>query len=225
MEFSSDIAGASCDAIEELVGGVALFANADAGDIDPTSETCDCVSAQKCLFAGAAKIAAAVQKTRTSLEPTSDAVLTTASAIVPFGRTRLNITLQRWDNCTSGGELDICAICRVLDCDANLALPESWVEENPRFTGVRLDANGKKTVMVTIPGEALVELGWIIRNDTHDLGFDSTLLLGYSNSHMGYFATPNEYDWGGYESQLTFWGIGTAAKVADGCRAQAAKLR
>jgi len=34
---------------------------------------------------------------------------------------------------------------------------------------------------------------------------------------MGYFATPNEYDIGGYESQLTFWGIGTAEKVRQGC--------
>lgn len=31
-----------------------------------------------------------------------------------------------------------------------------------------------------------------------------------SNSHMGYFATPNEYELGGYEGLLTFWGIDTA---------------
>ncbi len=63
---------------------------------------------------------------------------------------------------------------------------------------------------------------------------------------MGYFATPNEYgnssypyvltilslfilfiltsvlflnklDWGGYESELTFWGIKTAEMVKNGC--------
>ena len=33
---------------------------------------------------------------------------------------------------------------------------------------------------------------------------------------MGYFATPNEYDIGGYESQLTFWGIQTAERVRAG---------
>jgi hypothetical protein len=29
--------GAASDAIEELIGGVALFINADAGDIDPSN--------------------------------------------------------------------------------------------------------------------------------------------------------------------------------------------
>ncbi len=36
-----------------------------------------------------------------------------------------------------------------------------------------------------MPGEALVELGWWIRNDTLALGFDQTFLLGYSQNHMG----------------------------------------
>ncbi len=36
MKFSPDIAGASCDAIEADIGGVALFINGDAGDIDPS---------------------------------------------------------------------------------------------------------------------------------------------------------------------------------------------
>lgn len=58
-----------------------------------------------------------------------------------------------------------------------------------------------------------MELGWQVRNgahglrsvrltlnfaDTQKLAFDNTLIFGYSNSHMGYFATPNEYDIGGY---------------------------
>lgn len=37
MKFSSDIMGASCDAIEQLIGGIALFINADAGDIAPSN--------------------------------------------------------------------------------------------------------------------------------------------------------------------------------------------
>jgi len=34
---------------------------------------------------------------------------------------------------------------------------------------------------------------------------------------MGYFATPDEYDIGGYESQLTLWGIDTAQRIREGC--------
>ncbi len=41
---------------------------------------------------------------------------------------------------------------------------------------------------------------------------------------MGYFTTPNEYDYGGYESQLTFWGIGTAQKVREGAKNVASQI-
>jgi len=225
MQFSSDIMGAVSDVIESDVGGVALFINADAGDIDPIPEIlCGCQNGD-CTFSGAPKIASAVSSVRNSLKPTDQVGISVYSEVIPFGETSLNITLQRFDNCTSGGPLDICSICTILDCDANIHLGDSWVEEFPRFTALRFDIHGKHVGMVTIPGEALIELGWWIRNATQDLGFNETFLLGYSNNHMGYFATPNEYTWGGYESQLTFWGIGTAALIRDGCQAVAKMVR
>jgi len=224
MKFSSDIMGAACDKIEALIGGVAMFVNADAGDVDPTGEVCDC-SGGVCKFTGAQNIAEAVQQVRTSLKPTNQVTMQYASQVIPFGMTNLNITLQRFDNCTSGGPLDICFICIILSCDANVHLSESWLENNPRFTAFSFGINGKTTGMVTIPGEGLVELGWWIRNDTKDLGFDQTFLLGYSNNHLGYFATPNEYDWGGYESQLTMFGIDTAQMIRDGCKTVAQQVK
>jgi len=218
MNFSSDIAGATCNAIEELMGGVALFVNGDAGDIDPSGEVCGCSNGE-CSFSGAKKIASSIQNVAQSLNPTPKATIRSASQVIPFGSTNLNLTLERLKNCTHGGPLDICTICWYLHCDANLHLPESWVEENPRFTALNFLINGKKTAMVTMPGEALVELGWWIRNDTQNMDFDQTFLLGYSNNHLGYFATPNEYEYGGYESTLTLWGEETAAMVRNACLA------
>jgi len=216
--------GAVCDVIEKDIGGITLFINADAGDMDPRRDVlCGC-NGDVCNFDGAPIIAKAVEKVRMSLVPTNDVQIQVASQIVPFGLTSLNITLQRFDNCTVGGPIDICSLCSILDCDANLHLGSSWVEENPRFTAFRFDIHGKKKVMVTIPGEALLELGWMIRNATLDLGFDETFLLGYTNNHMGYFAPWWEYDWGGYESQLTFWGSGTADMICDGCKVVAQQL-
>jgi len=200
LNISGDIMGRACEDIEDLVGGVALFVNADAGDIDPTPQSCSDAPA----FNGSSAIAAAVAKTRASLNPTSEGVLMQAySYVVPFGPTDLNATLGRFDNCSSGGELDICTICSVIGCDANVHLYSAWIEQSPKFTAFSFVINGKSTVSVSIPGEALIELGWWIRNDTLDMGYNQTLLIGYSNAHMGYFATPNEYDIGGYESQLT----------------------
>jgi hypothetical protein len=84
------------------------------------------------------------------------------------------------------------------------------------------------------------------------LGFDHTILAGYSNNHMGYFATPREYgafpspmtcapphaphthvpthhamyneDVGGYESQLTLWGRDTAEQIRAGCKTAAVQV-
>jgi hypothetical protein len=64
-------------------------------------------------------------------------------------------------------------------------------------------------------GEAIVELGTWIRNATRVLGFNNVLLYGYSNDHLSYFTTPREYEVGGYESIMTFWGIDSAYKIRD----------
>jgi len=224
MKFSSDIAGAVCDLVEDTIGGVALFVNADAGDIDPTSETCGCNNGH-CQFSGAPKFVAQIKKIRDRLRPTSNVVIKVASEIIPFGPTNLNMTLARNDDCDNGGELDICTICRIINCDINLHLGDAWLQQYPRFTALSFTVNQKTTGMVTVPGEALVELGWWIRNGTMDLGFDQNFLLGYSNDHMGYFATPDQYDLGGYESLLSFWGIKTAQMIFDGTMKVADQLK
>lgn len=220
MEFSGDIMGGSCEAIEQLVGGVALFVNADAGDIDPTGATCSGMP----NYGGAPIIAQAVKETRDNITTSTSASIAVASKFVPFGPTQLNATLARFDNCTSGGYLDICTVCKYLRCDLNAHLPSSWVEDTPKFNAFRITIDEVDTVLVSMPGEALVELGWMIRNDTLDLGFEQTFLCGYTNSHMGYFATPNEYDIGGYESQLTLWGVDTALMVRAGCKSVTEEL-
>jgi neutral ceramidase len=79
--------------------------------------------------------------------------------------------------------------------------------------------------MVTLPGEPLLQLGWEVRNDSMDLGFNNTLLAGYSNNHMGYFATPNEYEVGGYESLLTMWGEFTAERMRESCKKVAEQVK
>jgi len=212
MLLSGDIMGKANEFIEEKLNLVSLFVNGDAGDIDPANGACN--SAPN--FNGSNEMAQAVENLWSSIQPINQLSINVASATVSFGPTDLNATLGRFDNCTSGGPLDICSICEVLDCDLNAHLNEAWIENTPRFTGVLLQQNSETTLIVTLPGEGLVELGWQIRNDTLKMGFPRTFLYGYSNDHMGYFATPNEYDIGGYESQLTLWGIYTAEMVRNG---------
>jgi len=128
-------------------------------------------------------------------------------------------------NCTTGGPFNICAICEVLKCTLDLQLNGSWVENYPRFAGMRFTLDGKPVGITSVPGEAISELGQWIKDTGKDLGYAETLIFGYSNSHMGYFTTPREYDIGGYESQLTLFGIGTAERVRDGAKAVLSMVR
>lgn len=220
MYFSGDIMGKACEFIEKSVGGVALFVNADAGDIDPTAQACS----QQPNFYGAQIIASTVAKLRSSTPTTGVLSLTTASVIIPFGFTNLNATLERFGDCSSGGPLDICTICKVLQCDLNAHLDSAWIENEPRFTAIRFGIGGRHILLVTLPGEPLYELGQQVYGDMAALGFDHTILAGYSNNHMGYFATPREYDVGGYESQLTLWGRDTAEQIRAGCKTAAIQV-
>jgi len=209
MFFSSDIMGGASDNIEKQGGGIALFINGDAGDISPNSDACE----GKPDYAGGHTLANTAMDVRDSISPSSSGTIDAVSVTVDFGFTQTNWTLARNENCTEGGPFNICTICNLLGCDLNLEAPSSMVEEDPRFTAFRFNIDGKNTAFVSIPGEGLVELGWQIRNDTLDLGFDTTFLVGYTNNYLMYFATPNEYLIGGYEASLTLWGINTAEKV------------
>jgi hypothetical protein len=121
LMFSGDIMGQANRLIEEsAVGGLALFINADAGDIDPAPGMCDNAPA----FVGSAKMAAAVLNATQSLAPDDSVHFAVSTVTVSFGSTDLNATLGRFSNCTTGGTLDICTICSILDCDANIHMPE-----------------------------------------------------------------------------------------------------
>ncbi len=57
----------------------------------------------------------------------------------------------------------------------------------------------------TMPGELTVILANYIRSKS-PLGADHTILLGYSQGHVGYLLSPEDWLRGGYESSVTFWG-------------------
>ena len=213
--MTGDIMGWANRNIEGRTGAVAMFQNADAGDVDPDYTLCH---GEPLNWTGPAIFGDAVIAAARSLLPAPTAALSAASQSVDFGPVNFNATLSspRFNNCSSGGPIDICSLCRVLDCHLDGRLQSGWIETVPQFTAVRLDVNGKRSVFVTCPGEAIVELGWQVRNDTLKLGFTDTFFVGYSQNHQAYFTTPNEYVLGGYEAELTLWGIETSNRIRSG---------
>jgi len=214
---SGDIMGYANIDIENAIGGISMFMNADAGDINPIY---DKVCKQPPNWVGSRMIAAQVIAVRANLTAnrTTHGVIHAASMSRDFSPVQPNWTLARIDNCTSGGYMDICTLCNWLECDVDTHMPNSWWDAMPRFTAFGWELNSVKTLMVSLPGEAIVELGWWVRNDSLKLGFDQTFIMGYSNNYMGYFCTPREYLVGGYEAMLTLYGLNTAVMMRQGAK-------
>jgi len=166
------------------------------------------------IFLGSRLIAKKVTEIRDALQGnlTTQGIIQAASITTSFSPVTPNWTLSRTDGCDSGGPLDICSICKILNCEIDTHFPESWWDQTPKFTAFSFQINNVKTLMSSIPGEAIVELGWWLRNDSLDLGFHQNFLIGYTNNYLGYLTTPREYLVGGYEAMLTLFGIDTAEK-------------
>jgi len=221
MKYSADIMGKVSENIEKRGVGVALFVNGDAGDISPGPGVCNGAPE----FPAAIQMATKIMEFRNTVKPANQVSFKADSKFVNFGNVHLNLSFARMANCTQGGFLNICTICEVLKCTLDLQLNGSWVENVPRFAGMRITVDNKIIGVASVPGEAIQELGTWIKDAGKSLGYQETLIFGYSNSHMGYFTTPREYEVGGYESQLTLFGIDTADKVRDGAKAALTLVR
>lgn len=60
-------------------------------------------------------------------------------------------------------------------------------------------------VIGTMPGELTVMLATYLRSKS-PVAEDHTILLGYSQGHVGYMLRPEDWLRGGYEPSVTFWG-------------------
>lgn len=74
------------------------------------SETCSGMPE----YNGAPVIAGAVMGARNNLKMSQNVSMKVAAKVVPFGETNGNLTLARVENCTKGGPIDICTLCKVV---------------------------------------------------------------------------------------------------------------
>jgi hypothetical protein len=219
MKAHGDIMGTTNELVEnQMKGTISMFFNSDAGDVTPAHGMCTASNISIADFKGSHILSDYIINGVKQGQVTSDIVLAVANHISDFGLTNLNLTLERVANCTHGGPLDVCTWCsaKFLNCDLNLHLGSNWVENKPRFNAIRLTVSGQDHMIVTVPGEALTALGAQIKSNADSLGFPKSSIFGYANNHLGYFAPANEYEIGGYESLLSFWGEDTAEKVRIG---------
>jgi neutral ceramidase len=69
-------------------------------------------------------------------------------------------------------------------------------------------------VLGTLPGEVSVLIADLVREKS-PVGADKTIVIGYSQGHVGYLLRPEDWVLGGYEPSVTFWGPLEAEYIAE----------
>jgi hypothetical protein len=90
---------------------------------------------------------------------------------------------------------------RVPVAGAPVAIPSS-----ARLQAIELATASDKTVLLGWPGEPIRDIGVSLKQRARTLGFDHVFVLGLADEWAGYWLTPEQYDLGGYERLLAFYG-------------------
>ena len=206
LKFSADIMGAASEKIEAELNIPAIFANGAEGDIRPASGGAAGIEKH------APVIAAKVKEVFEGITTTPDVTLETAHEVVPFGKAKLDLTLQRII-----GEYEELQVLLLFGINPGfkITLPNGWFETEFRFQAIRLN----DTAIVSLPGEAIHQLGLQTKEDGKALGFTKVYPFGLANGHMGYITTEAEYEIGGYERLATFFGPKTGENMRAACKA------
>jgi hypothetical protein len=83
---------------------------------------------------------------------------------------------------------------------------------------VRLD----EVLLLAVPGEMCLA---VARNVEKELGEKHVWFIGLANDHLGYFVTPEQYDKGGYEKEMCFYGSNVQSVFIEHFKRLAEKIR
>jgi hypothetical protein len=206
LKYSPDNMGAVSTFVEQNDGGIALFINGPEGDIAPKGSIADITDI----------LGNEIIENRPEPVNTSDWLeLKTAYEIVNFGNPRIDDPLQRILS-MEYGELEFTEFLEEVGVtsETTLILDSSWLENEFRFQAIRIG----KTLLSSVPGEPIYDIGLIIRDNGVDMGYDNVFICALANNHMGYITTEEEYDEGGYESFFTMFGSTTGENVTNACK-------
>ncbi|MBI4577361.1 MAG: neutral/alkaline non-lysosomal ceramidase N-terminal domain-containing protein [Planctomycetes bacterium] len=205
MEFSADLVGSTSRVIEQRVpGATAIFVNGAEGDISPRQKGV----AGATLFGDT--LGRTVVDALATITTTDQVEVEIHSHEVDFGKGQIFLGASALPTL---GPLNFGALFGALGFQPGLTLPldDTWVETRFWFGALRLN----RTVLATVPGEPIRDLGLSIKDEGRRLGFDRTWCAALTNGHMAYITTPEEFRYGGYEALATMYGADTGARVFD----------
>ncbi len=215
LKFSADVPGAiRRDAIKRL-GYPVLFSQGCLGDVAPSP------GGERGLKVVGERLGRAIAELTPTVTARSAGV-DVAHSWHSFGGMKLHPSFGK----DLGDGLDSGALKGVVGGVINTLkaidpkLGEPFLSTRFRFTALRLG----DTLLLLLPGEPIVELGAQIEAMARRNGVSNAWVVGLSGGHMGYLTTPAEYDEGGYEAWMTFFGRDTGVVVTDTLEAALRKL-
>jgi neutral ceramidase len=216
LSLSGEYPGAASRAVENLLGGVAIFAQGACGDITVNRNGDPFLEIERL----GRTLAGEVIKTSGLVKLEDDAVLKAASTTLTLparevpgleeAKTQLQrgtaaLEMARQNNASA-------AVIGLLE-DKNrvysIAVRKAQaLAEDPgkRETELKAEVQVLQVGNVTygaIPGELFVEYALELRSRVKQDTGNSFCLIGYANGHLGYIVTPRAMETGGYETSMT----------------------
>lgn len=213
--LSGEYPGAAARAVEDLMGGVAIFTQGACGDVtvhrngDPYEEIervgrtlAGEVIKTAGFIRGSETLALSAASRSLSLEPRTVPKLEDARAELQ----RVQASLERAKQNGANPQIlrDLNQKLRLLHANVRIA------EQAPSDTGRLADAANAEVqvlrfgecVLVAVPGEIFVEFALELRQRIQQSVNFSTVLVGYANGYVGYIVTPRAVVTGGYEASV-----------------------
>ncbi len=199
-ELSGDVPGAIRRAVSAQLGIPVLFSNAALGDVSPSP------GGERGMVEVPPQLAAAAAELLPRIETSAEA-FAVAHNEHDFGLFRLHPDVGAGE--LEDGSWGMLAAGLLVQLGPRVGEP--WLDTRFRFTALRLG----ELVLLCVPGEPIVELGYRLQAMGRAAGYEDAWVLGCCNGHMGYIATEEEYEQGGYEAWMTFFGPETAEQVQN----------
>jgi neutral ceramidase len=204
LKYSADIMGSATNKAEAQGAGVCLFVNGAEGDIKPKG---DYDVTGQILADG---ILAARQAAQTS----STGVLQSVYEMVDMGQPYLGVTIASVGGSIASNSFVQGMLTLGINPTLNVKIPNGLIEREFRYQAIRIG----KTVIASMPGEPIHEMGLILKADGRGMGYDYVIPAGLANGHGSYFTTPTEYGFGGYEGMASLFGPQGGVILMDSCR-------
>jgi len=215
LQYTADYPGVACTAVDQAIGGIAIFTTGALGDVNPGGYSAEGSMIGEVVpwrnYGSAAQYGAAVARValavREGLRPAQVDCVWGRDRVIAVARKPLPTTAEAAKavelaqaalrQASASGTAGQVAAAKTAVVYAQILAAQAAAPDRDRPVAVRLSALGIGPVThVGVPGELFTDFGLQIKRE---VGQGSTLVAVYCNGTLGYIPTREAMESGGYE--------------------------